>query len=217
MAKAVIAYDKDLPEIPGRLPLAPTSYLLKKKGQRDEFEIIETTSKPAPACKQAAYAVDEWREGYPGASYVTGRLFDYWFDEDHELMAKPSDITSDNGKRWRRLSSWWKSERSATPSYSLMPSQRSSIPKELTSTSGSGITLQTTMDGKRQIRRYVPEVARETIQDLPPADLSRYAFKMATGSGKTWVMAMPMVWSYFHGGSWQARTCRRTFSSWRRT
>jgi len=38
-------------------------------------------------------------------------------------------------------------------------------------------------------------------QDLPPADLRRYAFKMATGSGKTWAMAMMMVWSYFH--SWR--------------
>jgi len=26
----------------------------------------------------------------------------------------------------------------------------------------------------------------------------RYVFKMATGSGKTWVMALTMVWSYFH-------------------
>lgn len=33
----------------------------------------------------------------------------------------------------------------------------------------------------------------------PSADLfPRYVFKMATGSGKTWVMALTMVWSYFH-------------------
>jgi type III restriction enzyme len=54
------------------------------------------------------------------------------------------------------------------------------------------------MDGRRQIRRYVPELEKDGIQDLPPEDLCRYAFKMATGSGKTWVMAMAVAWSYFH-------------------
>jgi type III restriction enzyme len=54
------------------------------------------------------------------------------------------------------------------------------------------------MDGRRQIRRYVPELETEGVQDLPPEDLRRYACKMATGSGKTWVMAMTVVWSHFH-------------------
>ncbi|HXG45649.1 MAG TPA: DEAD/DEAH box helicase family protein, partial [Gemmatimonadales bacterium] len=36
------------------------------------------------------------------------------------------------------------------------------------------------------------------VQDLPPENLRRFAFKMATGSGKTWVMAMAIVWSHFH-------------------
>ena len=58
--------------------------------------------------------------------------------------------------------------------------------------------FQTTMDGKRQIRRYVPELEAEGIQDLPPKDLRRYAIKMATGSGKTWVMAMAIVWARLH-------------------
>ena len=31
-------------------------------------------------------AVDAWREqGYPGASDITRRLFEYWFEEDHEV------------------------------------------------------------------------------------------------------------------------------------
>ena len=44
----------------------------------------------------------------------------------------------------------------------------------------------------------MPELKAEGVQDLPPENLRRYAFKMATGSGKTWVMAMAMVWSHFH-------------------
>ena len=54
------------------------------------------------------------------------------------------------------------------------------------------------MDGRRQIRRYVPELEAEGVQDLPPENLLRLAFKMATGSGKTWVMAMAIVWSRLH-------------------
>jgi len=60
------------------------------------------------------------------------------------------------------------------------------------------IVFQTTMDGRRQLRRWVPELDADGVQDLPPEDLRRFAFKMATGSGKTWVMAMAVVWSYFH-------------------
>ena len=60
------------------------------------------------------------------------------------------------------------------------------------------IEFQTTMDGKRQLRRYVPELESDGVQDLPPENLRRLAFKMATGSGKTWVMAMAVVWSRLH-------------------
>ena len=54
------------------------------------------------------------------------------------------------------------------------------------------------MEGWRQIQRYVPELDGDGVQDLPPEDLRRFAFKMATGSGKTWVIAMAIVWSHFH-------------------
>jgi len=60
------------------------------------------------------------------------------------------------------------------------------------------ITFQTTMEGRRQLRRYVPELNAEGLQDLPPEGLRRFAFKMATGSGKTWVVAMAIVWARFH-------------------
>lgn len=60
------------------------------------------------------------------------------------------------------------------------------------------IRFQTSMDGSRQISRYIPELESDQVQDLPAENLRRYAFKMATGSGKTVVMAMAIVWSYFH-------------------
>jgi type III restriction enzyme len=60
------------------------------------------------------------------------------------------------------------------------------------------IVFQTTMDGRRQLRRWVPELDADGVRDLPPEDLRRFAFKMATGSGKTWVVAMAIVWARFH-------------------
>lgn len=62
MARAVIAYDKDLPEIPGR---------------RESLLLL------VPRIRTA---VDDWRDqGYSGASEVTRRLFEYWFEEDHDV------------------------------------------------------------------------------------------------------------------------------------
>ena len=60
------------------------------------------------------------------------------------------------------------------------------------------VEFRTTIDGRRQIWRYVAELDADDVQDLPPENLRRFAFKMATGSGKTWVMAMLIVWAYFH-------------------
>ena len=79
------------------------------------------------------------------------------------------------------------------------------------------IVIQTKVGGVRQIRRYVPEVEKEGVHDLPPENLRRYAFKMATGSGKTWVMAMAIVWSRFTDGWCLVRTCPPTSSSSRPT
>src|SRR5712691_9969315 len=89
MAKAVIAYDKDLPEIPGRLPWEkPTSFLVKDDAAPTGWR--EDTSGRRPSrmllVPKIRAAVDAWREqDYPGASDVTRRLFEYWFDEDHQV------------------------------------------------------------------------------------------------------------------------------------
>src|ERR1041385_5623558 len=86
MPKAVITYDKDLPEIAGRQPhLPPKAYLRKKPGTKDDYEIIEDR-RPSQMLlvNKLRKAVDKWRNsGYPGASTVAQRLFTYWFEEDH--------------------------------------------------------------------------------------------------------------------------------------
>jgi type III restriction enzyme len=86
MAKAVIFYDKDLPEIPDRKAhLKPDAHLIKKTA--DEYEIVDRR-RPSKMLlvNRLRQAVDKWREGgYKEASSVTQRLFQFWFEEDHLL------------------------------------------------------------------------------------------------------------------------------------
>ena len=192
MAKAVIAYDKELPEIPGRRPWEkPTSYLVKDDtsptGWREEI----SGRRPSQLLlvPKIRAAVDAWREqGYPGASDITRRLFAYWFDEDHEVAGFPVPFRYYFCQREAIETLVWLVEiYGKRDAKDLIQSHAEVFKKDLFA---DNIVFQTTMDNRRQIRRYVPEFDGDGIQDLPPEDLRRFAFKMAPGSGKTWVMAM---------------------------
>jgi len=93
MTEPVIAYDKDLPEIPGRRPWEkPVSYLVKDDDAPTHWR--EETSGRRPShlllTTKIRSAVDAWRERrYPGASDVSLRLFGYWFEEDHDVPGFP--------------------------------------------------------------------------------------------------------------------------------
>ena len=173
MAEAVISYDKDLPEIPGR---RPSKLLLTPKIRA---------------------AVDAWRAGgYEGASDVTRRLFEYWFEEDHEVPGFDAPLRYYFCQREAIETLVWLVEIAGRrDTQALIRAYATIFKKDLFT---KNITFQTRMDGRRQLRRYVPELNSEGVQDLPPQDLRRFAFKMATGSGKTWVMAMAVVWARFH-------------------
>lgn len=200
MVKAVIAYDKDLPEIPGRRPWEkPTSFLVKDDAAPTGWREDISGRRPSRLLlvPKIRAAVDAWREqGYPGTSDVTRRLFEYWFDEDHEVAGFPVPFRYYFCQREAIETLVWLVEVAGQrDAQKLIHSYATKFKKDLFS---ENIVFQTTMDGKRQLRRYVPELDGEGVQDLPPEDLHRFAFKMATGSGKTWVIAMAVVWSHFH-------------------
>jgi type III restriction enzyme len=195
MAKAVISYDKDLPEVPDRQAhLKPDCHLIKKTAE--DYEIVDGR-RPSKMLlvNHLREAVDKWRNGgYPGASSVTQRLFQFWFEEDHILNGNTFKYYFGQREAVETLVYLFEIEknRDAKP---LIDSFAEAFKKDMFTYS---IEHQTTMDGGRQIKRYFPELDSDGLQDLPPENLRRYAFKMATGSGKTYVMAMVMVWSYFH-------------------
>lgn len=200
MPKSVIAYDKDLPEIPGRCPwLKPTSYLVKDASAATGWR--EETSGRRPSrlllVPKLREQVSAWRaSGYQGASDVTSRLFEYWFQEDHEVAAFNVPFRYYFCQREAMETLAWLVEIGGErDAQELIEVHATKFKKDLLT---DNIAFQTTMDGRRQLRRYVPELDAEGVQDLPPEDLRRFAFKMATGSGKTWVMAMAVVWARFH-------------------
>lgn len=200
MTKSVISYDRDLPEIPSRRAWErPASYLIKDSvaptGWREE------TSSRRPSrlllVPKIRAAVDAWRtSGYAGASDVTVRLFQYWFDDDHDVRGYSVPFRYHFCQREAIEALVWLVEISKLrDAQKLISAHATKFKKDLFS---DNLVFQTTMDGRRQLRRYVPELESDGVQELPPEDLARFAFKMATGSGKTWVMAMAAVWSRYH-------------------
>ena len=200
MARAVIAYDKDLPEISGRLPWKrPTSYLVKDDAALTGWREEKSGRRPSQVLliPKIRDAVDAWRDsGYEGASEVTQRLFEYWFEEDHAVAGfeVPFHYYFCQREAIETLA-WLVEVAGQRDTKALIEAHGTIFQRDLFS---KNIEFQTTMVGRRQLRRYVPELDSEGVQDLPPQDLSRFAFKMATGSGKTWVMAMAIVWSRLH-------------------
>lgn len=199
MAKALISYDKDLPGITGRLPWEePTSHLIKDElaptGWREQEGRRNSRLLLVPKIRSE---VKDWREtGYPGASNVTLRLFAYWFKEDHAILGFPVPFRFYFCQREAIETLVWLIEVARQrDAQDLVKSFADIYRKDLLT---DNIVFQTTMDDRRQVLRYIPELDREGVQDLPPQDLRRFAFKMATGSGKTWVMAMAIVWAHLH-------------------
>ena len=199
MANALISYDKDLPSIAGRLPWEePISHLVKDEtaptGWREQQGRRDSRMLLVPKIRSE---VKNWREaGYPGASEVTLRLFEYWFQEDHAILGYPMPFRFYFCQREAIETLVWLIEIVGQRDVQELVKSFAHIYKRDMLT--DNIVFQTTMDGRRQVRRYVPELDHEGVQDLPPVDLRRLAFKMATGSGKTWVMAMAIVWAHLH-------------------
>lgn len=198
--KPVVAYDKDFPEVPDRRPWErPTAFLIKDAEAPLGWRVDASGRRPSRLLLVAKLraAVDDWRaRHYPGASQVTRRLFEYWFEDDHDIAGFPAPFR------------YYFCQREAIEALAyVFEIACNRDAKELIDTYGEvfakdlfeqSIEYQTTMDGRRQLRRFFPERNAVGVQDLPPEDLRRYAFKLATGAGKTWVMAMAAVWSRFH-------------------
>lgn len=190
--KSSLGYDLPLPGLEDRDPYSePTSFVRKLPGS-DELELVpERRPSEMLVVNKLRAAVGAWRRsGYDGASDTTKSLFRWWFEEAETAGFRPY---------------WAQREAVETLAY-LVEVERCRDVKELIdgyqdvpdpNLIEHGIAFQTTPDGVRQVVRRKSGGGVDII-DLPPEDLARFALKMATGTGKTLVMALVVVWSYFH-------------------
>ncbi len=115
-----------------------------------------------------------WRESdYAGASDTTRELLYHWFEQDHIVEAQ-------NGER--------------IP-FRYYFCQRESI---------ETLIYLFEVGGTRNLSATIAEFGgedRETVAlGVNPDDdqWAKYAFKVATGAGKTKIMSLAVIWSYFH-------------------
>lgn len=137
---------------------------------------IKPSRRPSPLTipQNVRAAVREWRENsYPGASDTTHDLLEHWFLRDHVVRSR--DCT-DVPFRYH----FCQREAIETFIYLREVVRQERVAQLMAEFGGyDGETLALGVDPER---------------DLWP----KYAFKMATGSGKTKVMSLAIVWSYFH-------------------
>jgi type III restriction enzyme len=182
----------ELPEISDRNPYTPPTSHLAKTGEDDWTEANGRRASKTLMVNRIRRAVDDWRsKGYPGASSTTLRLLQYWFEETHILKGQGE---------FR----YYFCQREAIETLVYLYELRGFrdcfqlIKEFFEEPAGTQLELGVTTQGKRKIRRYVEEINKDAEQDLPRENLARMAMKMATGSGKTVVMALAIAWSYLH-------------------
>jgi len=193
--KTWIQYDKSLPYIEDRDPSTkPTSHLVKDG--ENSYKVVEGR-RPSKMLlvNKLREEVDAWRDNdYPGVTETTRELLYFWFFNDHAIGNKPFKF--------------WFCQREAVETLiylfevkkyddlePVINTYAENFKKDLFKNT---VEIVEDIEGKRKLIRYFPELNQEGEQDLPEKGLLRYAFKMATGSGKTYAMALIMVWSYFN-------------------
>lgn len=140
-----------------------------------------------PVAQNLRRQVKDWRDSdYPGASDVTRDLLHYWFGDEHLLETKDGE---------RLPFRYYFCQREAVETLIYLYEVRglrtlSSVTAEFLGGDSYNAALGVNPDDDRW---------------------SKYAFKMATGSGKTKVMALAMVWSYFHSLWVEGSTLARDF------
>ncbi len=213
-SKPIIALEQRLPEVPGRDPYSPPTQHLVKDDKGGY--LVEKFRRPSKTLlvDQIREEVDQWRsKGYKapaGISPTSQRLLEWWFDETHRF---------ESGESFQ----YYFAQREAIETIIYLYEVKSyrdvadmilrymdpNAYKEDLFTRRK--TIEQTVRDERILTRVVPETGLVAQQELPQPDHCRFALKMATGSGKTLVMAMAAVWSYFHKKYEKKSDLSRTF------
>jgi len=164
----------------------PTLHRIRAKREGEPAEVVKGRRPSSIAIAQnLRQAVSEWRQAeYAGASDTTRELLMHWFEREH-MVSEP------DGQEVPFRYYFCQREAIETVIYLVEVRGLTSL-SQITAEFGG------------------PGAVTAALGIAPEEDLwPRYAFKVATGAGKTKVMSLAIVWSYFHAlresGSQMAR------------
>jgi len=154
----------------------------KKRVDPAQISLLELPIKTAPCVPAIREAVRAWAaNGYPGATDTTKILLNHWFRTDHRLP---------NGDRFQYHYFQRQAVETLIYLYEVAQVRRH---KDLIETYAVGL----------------PEAGGH-LRLLQYDDFARYCVKMATGSGKTKVIALAIAWQYFNAVLEDAKAYART-------
>ncbi|MBI5057730.1 MAG: DEAD/DEAH box helicase family protein [Nitrospirae bacterium] len=153
----------------------PTHHRVRAKKEGEPAELVKGR-RPSDIviAQNLRHYVTEWRDtDYAGASDTTRELLYHWFDRDHTIKNSEGDFIPFR---------YYFCQREALETFIFLREVRGLDTL-------SGIVSEFGGDNR--------EIAALGID--PEEDLwAKYAFKVATGAGKTKIMSLAIVWSYFH-------------------
>lgn len=193
--QSVVHYNNSIPLIEGRDPTRepdchivrdlPGHYKIQKGRRKSSTFLVNNIRKQ----------VGKWRdEGYPGVTNTTKELITFWFESDHLLKGKQFNFWFCQREAIETLIYLFEVKKFNDFEQVINEFAEKEIPTIL----GTPVEIIKKNDGSRDVIRYIPELKDARSQEIPEEGLLKYAFKMATGSGKTIVMALIIVWSYFN-------------------
>ncbi len=153
----------------------PLRHRIKAKTKGDPAQIVTgRRPSPIPVAQNLRASVGAWRKSdYPGASDTTRELLHHWFERDHETETKDGEKTE----------------------FRYYFCQREAIETLIYLYEVRGIRTLSNM-----VAEFLGDDTLTAALGVHPDEdrWSKYAFKLATGAGKTKVMTLAIVWSYFH-------------------
>jgi type III restriction enzyme len=153
----------------------PTKHRVRAQREGEPAQIVPIR-RPSPIVivNNLRRVVREWREtDYPGSSDTTRELLHHWFHRDHTLTNQDGEVVPFR---------YYFCQREAIETLIYLMEVRGL-------TTLSGITAE-----------FGGEDSETAALGIDPDEdrWAKYAFKLATGAGKTKVMSLAIVWSYFH-------------------
>ncbi len=153
----------------------PTHHRVRAKREGEPAEIIKGR-RPSDIiiAQNLRRYVTEWREtDYAGASDTTRELLHHWFERDHTVKNSNGEIVPFR---------YYFCQREAIETLIYLKEVRG---------------LNTLSEIVSEFGGENKEIAALGI-DPEEERWAKYAFKIATGAGKTKIMSLAIVWSYFH-------------------